>query len=93
MGAYHKGEAHLSLAFADEHDIPDEDIELFRSYSGDAATAQFFLQAASTCRGVVPEPLLTRGHSKPDDQCMWIVMTPTVKEFVGKLLTKREGGE
>ncbi|MGQ7935261.1 hypothetical protein [Paraburkholderia sp. D1E] len=93
VGAHHTGEAHLCLAFADERGILNDDIERFRFHSGGATTAHFFLQAASDSRAAVFEAAFTRGYPKADDQCVWIVMTPTVKDYIGELLTVDDGSE
>lgn len=93
VGAIRNGEAYPCLAFVDQRGILNDDIEAFRVHSGEGTTPYFFLQAASNCRAAASEAAFTRGYPRADDQCVWIVMTPTVKELVGELLTKREGGE
>jgi hypothetical protein len=93
VGARYNGEAYLCLAFADQRGILNDDIETFRVHSGGDTTANFFLQAASDCRAAVFEAAFTRGYPKADDQCVWIVMTPTVKSYVGELLAMRYGSE
>jgi hypothetical protein len=93
VGAHHKGEAHPCLAFADERGILNDGIERFRFHSGGATTARFFLQAASDCRAAVFDAAFTRGYPKADDQCVWIVTTPTVHDYVRELLTVRDESE
>jgi len=91
VGATRNGEAYPCLAFADRHGILNDDIEAFRVHSGEGTTPYFFLQAASSCRAAASEAAFSREYPRAGRRCAWIVMTPTVKNFVAKVVEVRDG--